>query len=314
MTLRTTIFILLLVAGVATFVLWRENMPSAPALGKPSPITTVTYSCNASKTVTVAYYEGKAKPALSPSQPPIPGGSVELSFSDGRSMTLAQTLSADGARYANDDESFIFWDKGNSALVLEDNKEKSYVGCIATMPEPVGKNLPVVYSNSTIGFSLRLPSLAGSISKNHLEGYIADEKYRYQELGLGKDISGVKFTIPSTMATGTNLSSDTYLSVEEISDTPVCSAVLFLEQGVTAYMTSEGEREYSVASSTGAAAGNRYEETVYAFPNTSPCLAVRYFVHSGAFENYPAGMVREFDRAALLAEFNMIRRTLIAAP
>ena len=67
---------------------------------------------------------------------------------------------------------------------------------------------------------------------------------------------------------------------------------------------------YSVASSTGAAAGNRYEETVYALPGTNHCIAVRYFIHYGVIENYPVGLVREFDKKSLLKEFDTIRRTL----
>jgi hypothetical protein len=38
---------------------------------------------------------------------------------------------------------------------------------------------------------------------------------------------------------------------------------------------------------------------------------VRYFIHYGVFQNYPAGMVREFDQQALLASFDAIRRTLV---
>jgi hypothetical protein len=66
-----------------------------------------------------------------------------------------------------------------------------------------------------------------------------------------------------------------------------------------------------VASTTGAAAGNRYEETVYAIPGTNPCVAVRYFVHYGVIENYPPGTVRQFDKQALLDQFDRIRRTLV---
>ncbi len=304
------LFILIVIGGIA-FVVLRTGTPSVPVPDRPAPFATVAYSCSANKTMTAAYYAGEEAPAPVPGEPPVPTGSVVLSLSDGRVMTLARTLSADGMRYASDGESFIFWSRGNGALVLENTQEKSYIGCIAVAPEPTGKSLPVVYSNSGMGFSLRLPSLAGSISKNHLAGYSADEKYRYQELGPGKDIAGIKFTIPSTMATGTNLSSNTYLSIEAIPDSPICTAALFIERGMTAYMIPEGNVTYSIASSTGAAAGNRYDETVYALPDTNPCFAVRYYVHYGDIGNYPKGAVREFDYRALLAEFDTIRRTLV---
>jgi hypothetical protein len=41
---------------------------------------------------------------------------VELMLSDGRSLSLPQVMSASGARYANKDESFVFWNKGNYGL------------------------------------------------------------------------------------------------------------------------------------------------------------------------------------------------------
>jgi membrane-bound inhibitor of C-type lysozyme len=93
-------------------------------------IATVLYSCDGGKTITAEYYEGATKPASIPDMPPIPGGSVKLTLSDGVAITLAQTISADGVRYSNVDESFVFWSKGDGALVLEDGKEKSYIGCV----------------------------------------------------------------------------------------------------------------------------------------------------------------------------------------
>ena len=44
-------------------------------------------------------------------------------------MTLPQTLSADGARYANADESIVFWSKGNGLTFTENGKE-TYLGCV----------------------------------------------------------------------------------------------------------------------------------------------------------------------------------------
>jgi membrane-bound inhibitor of C-type lysozyme len=44
---------------------------------------------------------------------------VDLSLSDGRRLSLAQVLSASGARYANPNESIIFWNKGRTAFLQE---------------------------------------------------------------------------------------------------------------------------------------------------------------------------------------------------
>ncbi len=283
---------------------------------KEQPIASVRYSCDAGKTIDASFYKGATAevPAPKPGQPPTPTGYAQISLSDGRAMTLPQTISADGARYANDDESFVFWSKGNGALVLERNQEKSFIGCVQVAADP--GSLPAVYSSGAEGFSIRLPSLSTSTPHGDANDYSIDEHYAYQELGPGRDIGGVKFTIPETLAAGTNLSADSYLSVEAIPLRPgqACSARRFLDAGAlplhTASVTDAGV-EYSMASSTGAGAGNRYEEIVYAFPGTNPCMAVRYFIHYGVFENYPAGAVRPFDEHALLAQFDTIRRTLI---
>lgn len=288
---------LIVVVGIIAFVLMHGR---APATTTNTQSTTVTYSCDTGKGVVAVFSEGPTKPATSAGGPPTPGGSVALTFSDGTKVTLAQTISADGGRYANPDESLVFWGKGNGALVLENGQQKSYTGCIALAPDQPGVSLPSFYSNSSAGISIRLP-----------QGYTPDETYKYQQLGPGKDIVGVKFTIPAALASGTNLSSDTYVSVEEIPKTSNCSASAFLDKGVKVSTITDGGTTYSVASTTGAGAGNRYEETVYAVPGTNPCVAVRYFIHYGVLENYPAGTVQGFDEQALLGQFDSIRRALV---
>ncbi|MBZ0228141.1 MAG: hypothetical protein K8F58_06775, partial [Bauldia sp.] len=80
----------------------------------------------------------------------------------------------------------------------------------------------------------------------------------------------------------------------------------------TAAATTEDDTEYSVASLTDAGAGNLYEETVYALAGTSPCLAVRTFIHSANIGNFDPGTVTEFDKAALTAESDAIRKTVVA--
>ena len=57
------------------------------------------------------------------------GNSVQISLSDGRQMTLPQVISADGARYANVDESDVFWNVGNQATFWE-NGTSTYTNCV----------------------------------------------------------------------------------------------------------------------------------------------------------------------------------------
>ncbi|MBP9711340.1 MAG: MliC family protein [Candidatus Pacebacteria bacterium] len=92
-----------------------------------SVVADVAYVCTEGKTIHATYYEGK-KIEVAPGEQPVPTGSVDVVLSDGRSMTLPQTLSASGIRYANQDESLIFWSKGSGAFVVEGDAE-TYSGC-----------------------------------------------------------------------------------------------------------------------------------------------------------------------------------------
>lgn len=167
-----------------------------------------------------------------------------------------------------------------------------------------------VYKDDTLGFSITFPTALSSTTNDAL--YRIETLYTYTGMGPGTSIPGVKFTIPRTMTTGTNLSTDSYLSVEHLVKGQACDAVAFIGiPNVKSQTIREGTLTYSFASSSGAAAGNRYEESVFALPNTSPCIAVRYFVHYGAIENYDASSTKAFNRKKLFTDFDAIRRTLI---
>lgn len=172
---------------------------------------------------------------------------------------------------------------------------------IDTLPKTSGQNLSQIYSNKTEGFSISYPV-----------DYVADESYVYQALGPGRDINGVKFTIPSKVSAGTNLGADSYISVETLPGAiNSCSAEIYLDNSKSAGFVDENGHRYSIATSSGAAAGNRYDEKVYATPVTGGCIAVRYFIHYGVFENYPPGAIKQFDEQALMNKFDAIRRTLV---
>ena len=155
------------------------------------------------------------------------------------------------------------------------------------------------YATST--YSVRYPG-----------NFVLNAQYAYDQFGPKKLINGVKFIIPAAMATGTNLSAnDTGVSVEQLPRAKNCTGDIYLLASVTAHDIIENGTEYSFASSTGAAAGNLYDEQVYALATSSPCTAVRYFIHSSNISNYPAGMVSEFDRAALITAFDKIRQSVL---
>jgi hypothetical protein len=163
--------------------------------------------------------------------------------------------------------------------------------------------LPLVYHEGDVAFTVRYPS-----------DFLMTTAYVYTNLGPEVTIPGVKFTIPATMATGTNLSTDTYISIEHATGT-ACDASGFVDSGrIATSSVRVGDTTYSFASSSDAAAGNWYEELVYVFPTNNQCLAIRYVVHSSAIENYDADTVRIFDRTSLLSLFDQIRDSVVFEP
>lgn len=90
-------------------------------------ISEVYYHCNGGKQIKADYYKGPIV-SVKPGEPPTPSGRVELVLSDGRQMSLPQTISGSGIRYAASDESMVFWSKGESAFITENNKE-TYSNC-----------------------------------------------------------------------------------------------------------------------------------------------------------------------------------------
>ena len=292
------ILVVIIISATAWYVNQENHLKNQETSSSSSLVANANYACNNEKTIKAEFYKGKEK-AVKPGEMPIPTGSVKVNLSDGRNFDLAQTISADGSRYANGDESFVFWSKGNGVLVLENNQEKDYIDCVIVAPDIGG--LPNVYHNGIDGFTIRYP-----------KDYIVNTNYKYQELGPGKDISGVKFTIPESMATGTNLSSyDTGVSVEILPNTADCNAGLFLYNNPSVLTINKEGKEYSFASSTDAGAGNFYEEEVWAITGTDPCTAVRYLIHYTNIGNYPEGVVKEYDRESLVKQFDKIRETLI---
>ena len=102
---------------------------SAALAQAPSPVATVQYSCAQGKSLVAEYFDGPTRTA--PDGRPIPGGRVLLTLADGKKLTLPQTLSGSGIRYANEGESFVFWSKGNTAFVEEGpGRAVTYRDCV----------------------------------------------------------------------------------------------------------------------------------------------------------------------------------------
>lgn len=95
-----------------------------------SLVATATYSCDKGRTITAAFYDGPTPKEPAAGEPPVPTGLVKISFDGGPSITLPQAISADGSRYAKADESLVFWNKGNTVLIMRGGSmDLDYTNC-----------------------------------------------------------------------------------------------------------------------------------------------------------------------------------------
>ena len=102
---------------------------AAASAQSPNPVATVQYGCAQGKTLTAEYFDGPTRSA--PDGRPLPGGHVVLTLADGRKLSLPQTLSGSGIRYANRGETFVFWSKGDTAFVEEGpDQAVTYRDCV----------------------------------------------------------------------------------------------------------------------------------------------------------------------------------------
>ena len=65
---------------------------------------------------------------------------VDVKLDDGRLFKLPQTISASGARYTNTDESFVFWNKGNTVFV-EEKGITTFNNCVVKEEEEEEENV-----------------------------------------------------------------------------------------------------------------------------------------------------------------------------
>lgn len=83
-----------------------SNTPPKEDATSGEVVADVGYLCAGKKTIHAVYYKDK----------------VIIELSDGRAAQLPQTVSASGVRYANSNESLVFWSKGPTAFVQEAGK------------------------------------------------------------------------------------------------------------------------------------------------------------------------------------------------
>jgi membrane-bound inhibitor of C-type lysozyme len=77
---------------------------------------TAVFNCAGAKTITATFYPADDK-------------FVDLNLGDDRKLSVPRAISAFGARYAKADESFVFWNKGDTAFITENGVE-TFSNCV----------------------------------------------------------------------------------------------------------------------------------------------------------------------------------------
>jgi hypothetical protein len=199
------------------------------------------------------------------------------------------------------DEIIVFWNIGKTAFITE-GEEETFSSCIELSSRQ--GNLSEVYKNSDMEFSIRYP-----------KDYKLNEDYSYKILGENNIINGISFQVPSSLTDGTNLSADSYISVEAIdSSNKECALSNFVgeDRELETFEIKINNNSYLQTSFMELTAGNRYSQRVYITDEDNyTCLAVRYFIHYMDISNYPENEVSDFNEDKLLENFNLIRDSII---
>ena len=163
-----------------------------------------------------------------------------------------------------------------------------------------------VYKDFDRGYTISFPS---KISSSNV---VDDNTFQIFDGRSNRGDQGVEFLIPKSMTIETNLSKDSSVTITQNPSDIECKAENSrLTNNGKVFNLSDKGVQYFVATSSDAAAGNRYEQVVYTIVNSKPCTTIGYNIHSTVFENYPEGTVKRFDKQALIKKFDEIRRSLV---
>jgi hypothetical protein len=157
-----------------------------------------------------------------------------------------------------------------------------------------------VYTDPQYGFTLSYPVKAAVETDAQENGQL--DVIPVAAIVVSPDLAAFK---------GTNLG-DASVSVgvsEDATIVAACSAAKAAQGEKPAGTVTLGSVKFARFTFEDAAMGNRYASTLYRAVDGGACYEIAEFVHWAAIENFPAGAVKEFDRAKVDAELRAITRS-----
>jgi membrane-bound inhibitor of C-type lysozyme len=240
--------------------------------------TNVQFTCDNNKTIAATFY-------------PDNDTHVDLQLSDGRKLSVPHASSASGARYATADESFVFWNKGDTAFITE-GQTTTYENCTLKGSTPPPQKQSV--SDGTITIPYADPfGLATKPEQVPVHSYIPPcdpTAFDYCVYYAGTAYKGTNFE-----SAGIRIQKRADLSSERLClNTPPAGFDASMKPDNT---TSTNTYSMSVFSNVSDAAAGHYSAgSLYRLfvRSDSSCYEFETRIGQSRFENYPTGTIKKF--------------------
>jgi membrane-bound inhibitor of C-type lysozyme len=283
------IIAILIIAGFFYFEF--ASKATAPTTATSTPATvlnSVSFSCDAGKTIIAAFMSD----------------AVSLTLSDGRTLSLPQTISGSGIRYeatTTPNEDIVFSSKGDNAMIMENNST-TYSNCVAnasaaTTAAGTTTNGTSTFTDRGRTFTFNYPSAFtvtggdGSYAPDWMTNSVAD------------GLLLAKLTVPGSVDPKTNFVDATFTVGTSPNAAAVKNCLVAPQSGGSAPIKSIATINgvsYTKFVSNDAGAGNFYETTSYRALRNSQCYAMEYTIHSSNIANYPTNSgITAFDQSKI---------------
>lgn len=296
---KSTIWILVVIIILILCVAWyafsqngdMASQATSNSTSTASNTAMVNYFC-ASGTITAAYAST----------------SVDLAISDGRTMTLGQTMSGSGIRYESatgTKPDVVFQSEGNNAVVTENDKI-TYNNCVAGTVTPSTSGMSTYTDGSSL-FSFTYPTQF-TVSGGDM-GYT--QNWRSEATSSGMEFAVV--TVPSSVQPKTNFAGAVF-TFGTSADPAAVKGCLTDGNGnpIKGTTTTINGVPFTKLSYGDAGAGNLYDITSYRTVRNNQCYAAEYVVHSTQLGNYPPSAgVSAFNSSTIRSMLDGIAHSLI---
>jgi membrane-bound inhibitor of C-type lysozyme len=272
-----------------------SSQPSTIATTTPPTIlNTVSYSCDAGKSIGAAYS----------------ASDVALTLSDDRMIRLPQTQSGSGIRYESQATStagtlvdVVFSSAGNDAMLME-NASTTYQNCLAGTITTTSSGSTFTDQSKMFSFSYPSNLSVTGDGGGYSQSWMANATTSGMVLA--------KINIPQSYAVGTNFN-DAKVTIGTSADPSAMATCLTYNptggpKTSPATSTTNGTT-YKVFQSSDAGAGNYYDTTSYRTQRNNQCYAIEYTIHYVNFSNFPKGTVTQFNEAALKTRLDAIAQS-----